>query len=127
MVRKENRWEKIPAPCPTPSPVPGSGTKTRTTDCRQISPASVTETLNRLGACELRSSFARAVFASRRADFRSEGEWAAAVGKWVTNDIHTNVRLRQQMYALGYRPNQRGYTLEQRKVLTQYYMENGAL
>ena len=69
--------------------------------------ADVTAMLRRLGACELRSSFAQAVFRHMRKNFQSESDFRKTVGQWVANDIATDVQLRMQMQSLGYRPRQR--------------------
>ena len=89
--------------------------------------ADTTAMLRRLGACELRSSFAQAVFKHMRKDFQSESEFRKTVGQWVAHDIATDVNLRMQMHSLGYQPRQRGYTLPQRLALVRFYMQNGVL
>ena len=78
--------------------------------------------LRQLGACELRSAFAQAVFKHVRKNFQSEGEFRKTVGQWVAHDIATDVQLRMQMQCLGYQPRQRGYTLQQRLALVRFYM-----
>ena len=78
--------------------------------------------LRKLGACELRSAFAQAIFRSQRKTFRSESEFRKTVGQWVAHDIATDVQLRMEMQRLGYRPHERGYTLPQRLALVRFYM-----
>lgn len=97
---------------PTPS---GQSTMPKQADAAAV--------LRSLGACELRSAFAQAVFRDLRKTFRSESEFRKTVGNWVAKDIATDVQLRTQMQSLGYRPRQRGYTLPQRLVLVKYYMK----
>lgn len=92
-----------------------------------INEADTTAMLRRLGACELRSAFAQAVFKHMRKNFQSESEFCKTVGMWVSNDIATDVHLRMQMQSLGYRPRQRGYTLPQRLALVRFYMQNRVL
>lgn len=86
------------------------------------SPSDVNRVLNSLGACELRSAFAQALFASQRCNFRRESDFCKTVGSWVASDIQHNVELRMKMLSLGYKPRQRGYTLRQRQVLVEFYM-----
>ena len=90
-------------------------------------PSDVNQVLNSLGACELRSAFAQALFASQRCNFRRESDFRKTVGSWVASDIQHDVQLRMQMQALGYKPRERGYTLRQRQLLVQFYMEKGVI
>ena len=98
---------------------PGQPTTTDETDATAV--------LRRLGACELRSAFAQAVFKHMRKNFRSESEFRKTVGMWVAHDIATDVHLRMQMQSLGYQPRLRGYTLPQRLALVRFYMQKGVL
>ena len=91
---------------------------------KDADPAAV---LRQLGACELRSAFAQAVFKNVRKNFRSESEFRKTVGQWMAHDIATDVQLRMQMQSLGYQPRQRGYTIPQRLALVRFYMQNGVL
>ena len=92
-----------------------------------INEADATAVLRRLGACELRSAFAQAVFKHMRKNFQSESDFRKTVGMWVAHDIATDVHLRMQMQSLGYQPRQRGYTLPQRLALVRFYLQNGVL
>ena len=100
----------------TGSPVTtGSGSALKEADAAAI--------LRKLGACELRSAFAQAVFRNQRKNFSRESEFRKTVGMWVAHDIATDVQLRMEMLRLGYKPRQRGYTLPQRLALVRFYMQ----
>ena len=92
---------------------------------QQTSPekADAAAVLRKLGACELRSAFAQAIFRNQRKTFRSESEFRKTVGQWVAHDIATDVQLRMEMHRLGYRPHERGYTIPQRLALVRFYMQ----
>ena len=94
---------------------------------KQANEPDATSVLRKLGACELRSAFAQAIFRHQRKNFRSEGEFRKTVGQWVAKDIATDVQLRMEMQRLGYRPHQRGYTLPQRMALVRFYMQKGVV
>ena len=103
-----------------------------TTDGQGVHPATLKDAdpaavLRQLGACELRSAFAQAVFKHVRKNFHSEGEFRKTVGQWVAHDIATDVQLRMQMQCLGYQPRQRGYTLPQRLALVHFYIQKQVL
>ncbi|MBQ9523722.1 MAG: hypothetical protein IJR69_01150 [Bacteroidaceae bacterium] len=88
----------------------------------QAKESDATAVLRKLGACELRSAFAQAIFKHMRKNFQSESEFRKTVGQWVARDIATDVELRMEMQRLGYRPHERGYTLPQRMALVRFYM-----
>ena len=92
-----------------------------------INEADATAVLRRLGACELRSAFAQAIFKHMRKNFQSESEFRKTVGQWVARDIATDVELRMEMQRLGYRPHERGYTIPQRLALVRFYMQKEVL
>lgn len=124
MERKRERWPARRNVCQTRDETPEC---TRHSAIDDDARRNASDVLRQLGACELRSAFAQAVFASQRRNFRRESDFRKAVGSWVASDIQHDVQLRMQMQALGYKPRERGYTLRQRQLLVQFYMEKGVI
>lgn len=126
MERKSTRWgQAAPAPHPdaekpaAQSAIPPAGSG-------QVTDAMARDVLNRLGASDLRSSFAQAVF-PYDPSFGSRGQWAREVGCMMSNIIHSNPSLWYAMRCLGYVKGKPRYSVPQRIVLVKYLLGAGIL